>query len=217
MSAESRKQILGRIRGALQQSATRPPLPGAGRVFSPMPAHEWIPRLKRELLALKVEIYQAGDLADARQWVKEFARRHDLRRIMVSSPDAVAVSTSLPQMMLPDGAKGCRHPVAEVDLSITGCDALVARTGSVVLTSCSASGRVLSVLPPVHLVVARVSQVVPDLMEAYQMLEERYRGRWPSMMTFITGPSRTADIEKVLVLGAHGPRKLGVLLLSDEV
>jgi L-lactate dehydrogenase complex protein LldG len=68
-------------------------------------------------------------------------------------------------------------------------------------------------MPPHHLVLARESQVVPDLTAAYARLTEKYATAYPSFISFITGPSRTGDIERILVLGAHGPKKLTILLL----
>ncbi len=94
--------------------------------------------------------------------------------------------------------------------SVTGCDCLVAQTGSIFVSTRSANGRAASVLPAMHLVVARREQIVPDLPAAFALLRQRYGRRWPSALTLITGPSRTADIEKILVMGAHGPKRLGL-------
>ncbi len=105
-----------------------------------------------------------------------------------------------------DGDSGVRN----ADLGITGCDCLVAMTGSIFVSTRSAGGRALSVLPPVHLVVARRDQLVADLPAAFAMLRRRYENRWPSAMSLITGPSRTADIEKIIVMGAHGPKRLAL-------
>ena len=80
------------------------------------------------------------------------------------------------------------------------------------LTGRSAGGRALSVLPPHHVVVATREQIVPDLPAAYALLRQRYATNWPSFISFITGPSRTGDIERILVLGAHGPKRLTVFL-----
>jgi L-lactate dehydrogenase complex protein LldG len=71
----------------------------------------------------------------------------------------------------------------------------------------------LSVLPPHHIVIAQKAQVVADLPAAFELLAQKYEGKYPSFISFITGPSRTGDIERILVLGAHGPKKLTVLLL----
>jgi L-lactate dehydrogenase complex protein LldG len=70
------------------------------------------------------------------------------------------------------------------------------------------------VLPPHHVALARRDQLLPDLHAAYALLRERYADNWPSFMTLITGPSRTGDIERILVLGAHGPKKLTVVLVG---
>ena len=97
------------------------------------------------------------------------------------------------------------------DAGISACDALVAQTGSVLVTSRSAGGRALSVLPPHHVVLARRGQLVRDLTAALQLVKRTYAPDYPSFIGFITGPSRTGDIERILVLGAHGPKKLTVL------
>jgi len=94
------------------------------------------------------------------------------------------------------------------EMGITGCDCLIAQTGSIVVSTKSAGGRALSVLPPIHLVAARRDQIVADLPAAMALLRQRYDGHWPSSLSVITGPSRTADIEKILVMGAHGPKRL---------
>ena len=79
------------------------------------------------------------------------------------------------------------------------------------MTNRSAGGRALSVLPPHHVVVARREQLLRDLPEAFSLLKDRYAPNYPSFISFITGPSRTGDIERILVLGAHGPKKLTIL------
>src|ERR1035437_7735200 len=83
---------------------------------------------------------------------------------------------------------------------ITGCEFLVARTGSVIVSSNSESGRQMNVFPPVHIVLAHVSQLVSYPEDALIAMQEKYGDALPSTITFISGPSRTADIEKTLVL-----------------
>src|SRR4030095_4385037 len=100
------------------------------------------------------------------------------------------------------------------DAGLTECECLTAQTGSVCATTKSSGGRALSVLPPHHVVIARKSQLLPDLTAAYELLAQKYAtSGYPSYMGFITGPSRTGDIERILVLGAHGPKKLTVLIV----
>lgn len=104
----------------------------------------------------------------------------------------------------------------EANVGITTCDALVARTGSIIITNTSEAGRRLSIYPHIHLVVAFTSQLVNDMGDALTLVQERYPTKMPSMISATTGPSRTADIEKTLVLGAHGPREIFVFLIDDQ-
>lgn len=105
--------------------------------------------------------------------------------------------------------------LAEVGLTL--CEALIARNGSVMVSNANAAGRRLSIFPHHHIVIAYTSQLVLDLKDGFKLLKERYGNQLPSMVSNITGPSRTADIEKTLVLGAHGPKELFVFLLEDRV
>lgn len=103
---------------------------------------------------------------------------------------------------------------AEYEVGITVADVLVARTGSILISSKYGGGRRLSVLPPIHMVIAKEEQIVPSLDQALKnhILDKEYG----SYATIITGPSRTSDIEKQLVLGAHGPKRLILILISDR-
>lgn len=99
-----------------------------------------------------------------------------------------------------------------MDAGITGCEFLIARTGSVVVSSASESGRQMNVFPPVHIVLAHVSQLVDFPENALGAIKAKYGDVLPSTISIISGPSRTADIEKTLVLGAHGPKEFIVFL-----
>lgn len=101
------------------------------------------------------------------------------------------------------------------EAGITLCEALIARNGSVLVSNSDSAGRRLSIYPQHHIVVARTNQLVLDLKDAFKQLKAKYNNAIPSMIFAITGPSRTADIEKTLVLGAHGPKELFVLLIDD--
>jgi L-lactate dehydrogenase complex protein LldG len=100
------------------------------------------------------------------------------------------------------------------DVSITSCESLVARTGSIVLSTANQSGRTVSVYAPIHLCIAYTSQLVFDVKDALQAIKEKYGSKIPSLITFATGPSRTADIEKTLVTGVHGPKEVYCFLVE---
>jgi L-lactate dehydrogenase complex protein LldG len=108
----------------------------------------------------------------------------------------------------------CLSPATEV--VITGCEALVADTGSVLVSSAQTLSRQAYVYGPVHVVIASESQIKPTADDAVQSLLTRYEKSLPSFISIITGPSRTADIEKTLILGAHGPKALHVLITRQE-
>ena len=98
---------------------------------------------------------------------------------------------------------------------ITSCECLVARTGSILVCSANSYGRILPFFTPVHIVYATVNQIVYDLKDAFAFIKSKYPNGLPSSMTFITGPSKTADIEGIVVTGAQGPKEL-FLFLADE-
>lgn len=98
-------------------------------------------------------------------------------------------------------------------VGITGCEFLIAHTGSVMVSSVQKGGRQLFVYPPVHIVIARKQQLVDYLAKAYELIFEKYKEKIPSQIALITGASRTADIEKTLVMGAHGPKDLHVFVI----
>jgi L-lactate dehydrogenase complex protein LldG len=238
LNMNERDTILARIREALRVPAARPGVhdatghapagakPGLDGVAPRQPSRDFSPvlpvvgadfeswanafaRASRELrtdfhlLGSEAEVHATlASLRDAEGWQRVATHAGPL-----SQPAAEALG--LPVLRTDGGYD--KLALEPCDAGITECDALVAQTGSVVVTSASAGGRALSVLPPHHVVLARRAQLVADLPAAFRLLQERYGANYPSMISFITGPSRTGDIERILVLGAHGPKKLTVL------
>ena len=182
----SRENILFRVRVALRVEAHRPPPPTDSAIFPAVTNSE--ARFREEFIALRGEF-----IDNIQEFVKAF-------------PKIATDGSEFVQQLVGEGNAGVR----ECDLGVTSCDCLVAQAGSVIVSTLSAGGRALSVLPPVHLVIARREQIVPDLAAALALLRRRYDARWPSALSVITGPSRTGDIEKILVMGAHGPKRLAI-------
>ncbi len=106
--------------------------------------------------------------------------------------------------------------LADCDASVTTCKNLVARTGAIVLTSSQQSGRTVSAYAPVHICVAYINQLVYDTKDALKLLKSS-PGNFPSFVTFAAGPSRTADIEKTLVVGVHGPKEVYLFLIDQKL
>ena len=104
----------------------------------------------------------------------------------------------------------------DLDIGLTLCECLIARTGSVMISSKQASGRRLPIYSNYHIIIAYTSQLVYHVKDALKHIREKYNNQLPSMISTITGPSRTADIEKTLVQGAHGPKEIFVFLIDDN-
>jgi L-lactate dehydrogenase complex protein LldG len=103
------------------------------------------------------------------------------------------------------------------DACITGCEMLVARTGSVLLSSKQHMGRMAPVYFPVHIVFAFANQIVQDIDDGFTALKKKYGNDLPSMINLNTGPSRTADIEKTLVVGVHGPGEVFCFYINADL
>lgn len=185
----ARDTILQRVRMALGVDAHRPPAPTKTPIFPPVVNPE--ARFREEFAALKGEFIENAD--KLRAFLDGFAK--------IATDGSEFVRKTVGE---------ANASVRECDLGVTSCDCLVAQTGSIVVSTLSAGGRALSVLPQTHLVIVRREQIVPDLATAMALLRKRYDRHWPSALSVITGPSRTADIEKILVMGAHGPKRLVV-------
>jgi L-lactate dehydrogenase complex protein LldG len=229
---DQRETVFARIREALRKPAPHRHIGDDGdhpANDSPLPAtdafREWLPLVGPTLedkinlfaqnaAALKADFRQVSSASEAAQQLAALAKENDWKRVATHSHP---IASSLAEKLgLPCVRTDSGYAVADLescDVGITGCDALVAQTGSVMVTAKSTGGRALSVLPPHHVVIAQRSQVVPDLAAALQLARKTYAPNWPSFISFITGPSRTGDIERILVLGAHGPKKLTIFLL----
>ncbi len=107
--------------------------------------------------------------------------------------------------------------IDKVNIAVTTCECLVARTGSIVVSSGQAAGRKIPFYANIHIVVANVSQLVLNTKDTFNLLKEKYNNKMPGMITHISGPSRTADIEQTLVQGVHGPQQLYCFLVDDTL
>lgn len=221
----NREEILSRVREALRTPTVhRPPAveaPAAGYSDWLPPggdSHEERVALFGEVSEkLKTRFARVKDAAAARELVAAIAAEENWRRVATHGEGlARQAAGATGAEVLPVDAGYDAKELETCDAGVTQCDALVAQTGSVLVTSRSAGGRALSVLPPHHVALATAEQLISDLPAAFELLRSRYAGDWPSFVSLITGPSRTGDIERILVLGAHGPKKLTVVLIEEE-
>jgi L-lactate dehydrogenase complex protein LldG len=143
-------------------------------------------------------VTQLQALITTREWTKLYCRETELKNKLSNAGFSTVYAEDL----------------AHCDAAITGCESLIARTGSIVLSSAQQSGRTVSVYAPVHICIAYTRQLVYDISESLQQLREGYGQQFPSMVSLATGPSRTADIEKTLVVGVHGPKEVFCFLVD---
>jgi L-lactate dehydrogenase complex protein LldG len=205
----SKENILKKIRKALSHST---PLPfpqseGSGTVYQPLQQEaeiefaeqftklqgKFIFCINRQELA-----FQLGSLVRKQDWQKVYC----VEEVLIDS-----LSAQIEDRLV-------KKDLAHCDVAITSCEYLVARTGSIVLSTSTASGRSTSVYAPIHICIAYTSQVVYDLKDALQAVKDKYGNNLPSLITFASGPSRTADIEKTLVVGVHGPKEVYLFLVE---
>ena len=208
-STNPKENILKKIRKALSYST---PLPfpqseGNTPVFQPLEQEievefaeqftklqgKFIYCINRQELA-----FQLSSLIKKQDWNKVYCVEDKLIEPVASQLEDRLIKNDLPNC----------------DVSITGCEYLVARTGSIVMSAAQKSGRTTSVYAPIHICIAYTNQLVYDLKEALQGVKEKYGTNIPSLITFATGPSRTADIEKTLVVGVHGPKEVYLFLVE---
>ncbi len=104
----------------------------------------------------------------------------------------------------------------EVDAGVTDVHAALAETGTLICCSDAQHSRCLSLVPPLHVAVVRRSEVLPDMIDYWRSVEAESGGALSSSISFITGPSKTADIEGELITGVHGPEKVEIYLVEDE-
>jgi L-lactate dehydrogenase complex protein LldG len=206
----AKENILKKIRKALSNST---PLPfpqseGSSSVYQPSQQELELEFAERFTGLLGKFVFcvnhkelaiQLSQIAANNKWEKIYCKEEGLRKTLAEN----------------QFTNYSHNDLASCDTAITTCEWLVARTGSIVMSAAQESGRTVSVYAPVHICIAYTSQLVYEVKDALLKAREKYSGNLPSLITFATGPSRTADIEKTLVVGIHGPKEVYVFLVDQ--
>ncbi|MBC8315261.1 MAG: LUD domain-containing protein [Bacteroidetes bacterium] len=207
----SREKILKRIRNALIEK-TDPPFPIIDQELNVHP--ELTDTLDvifaQELVRVAGKFVYSESEDEFLGVLKSFILEKDWPLLYCLDP---IIQKTLKQAGIP--FESIPDKILEARIGITRCEYLIARLGSVMVSSTLNPGRKIIVFPEIHLVVGYTSQLVPELKDAFKLIRKKYAEDWPSMVSLITGPSRTADIEKTLVMGAHGPKEFYVFLIED--
>jgi L-lactate dehydrogenase complex protein LldG len=236
-----RQEMLDRIRKALGrplETGYEPPPdqpgPPLGNVMPPLAPEEWLPKFEAEL----------GKVGGSPHRAASFEALEDtIRKVLESTQASSVVLTRNPiltQLKLEERLPAWGISVAswpktgdaktvEVETSyreacfsaaagISGVDFVLAETGSLVLTSQGEGSQLATLAPPLHIALYRASQLVGSLDDVLQKLLPRFGPASPASgrsVVFVTGPSRTADIEQILVRGVHGPRDVHAILVGE--
>jgi L-lactate dehydrogenase complex protein LldG len=210
MSLAVRENILNKIRQALTKPVT---IPFPERSNSESIYQPSIQELELEFAenftklqgrfsfcANKEElVQQLCELVSTRNWTKVICKENILQQQLIANNFNQLNNTV---------------SLTDCDAAITTCESLVARTGSMVLVNNTESGRTYSVYAPVHICIAYTSQLVYDIADSLTKMKAKYGNSLPSVISLATGPSRTADIEKTLVVGVHGPKEVFCFLVD---
>lgn len=212
----ARDAILGAVRDGLR-GASAPPLPPPAAVPAPLAADERIARFlaMQQKLGGVVEVVPDRRVAVARLGL--LLARHRARVVAASdAPLLAGLREWLPadvELLPPDAP---RERLLQADVGVTCAQWGVAETGTLALSSAAEQHRLASLLPALHLVVLPVRSLLGTLGEVFAAMQGADGAPVARTLTFVTGPSRTADIELTLVVGVHGPKALHVLLVADD-
>ncbi|HKJ26715.1 MAG TPA: lactate utilization protein [Anaerolineales bacterium] len=200
-----REDILKRLR-----SRKRVPRELADRTRS---YQDLVERFRQELESHNGEVWLAADAAEAWEKAIDFMQETGVQVIAAHRTELPQFDTP-PEVRYPDfdwhfaGEAEYREACAQADIGLTGADAALAETGTLVLTSGSDRARITSLLPPTHIVFLPKTKLISDLFA----WKAQRPAEFPANLMFISGPSKTGDIEQALVVGVHGPRRLIVIV-----
>ena len=193
-SAKEREAILARL---------------DARVRGPLPTMEWetVPRFKERCLAMMSTVSEAGSLADVPRSVAAYLKEKNLPTDGACWPEFAGLDWTGAGLKIE--ARPCH---GDDKLGITGAFCALAENGTLMLLSGADTHATTSLLPENHVAIVPESRIVRNMEDAWDLLR-RECGAMPRQVNFVSGPSRTADIEMTLVLGAHGPFRVHVVLV----
>lgn len=204
----ARQNILNRIKKALQTACPSPfSETETGTVFSAIAPSEYLAHFRLQFEAVggffvqvsdqKLAAYKLKELFDTEKWTALACWESELQNWLQTHQIPYRDQTV---------------SLLDTQVGISSCRALLARTGTIVVQADQNKGRGISVVPPIHVVLATKSQLLPDLSDYFETTNFAHT----SMTCLITGASRTADIEKTLVMGAHGPKEIYLIYIDEQ-
>lgn len=212
MSSDRRNRVLNRVRAALGPAA-KPPLPAPvlprPRELETLAAR--VERFTERLESVGGRVRRVASLEEAAEALARIVAEREVRSLVRS--DAARLDplvAALPASVSVGSDPFDREALLAADAGLTGAQGAIAETGTLVLDSRAERHRLASLLPPLHVAVVDAASIVATIGDALA----RFGAPPPPALSFITGPSRTADIELELVVGVHGPKALEVILVD---
>lgn len=211
-----RTQILERIRSALDESGDprEPELPDIARGALEGDHESVIRRFVEEVEAVSGVVHRVADLDAAARELDILVGTTNVSKLVVTRDElARAVSARVLGQHEVVDPESDREQIASSQMGLAGARLAIAEHGTLVLAAEDDRSRFAALLPPHHVAILSERRILGTLAEALAKLGE---GPLPADVTFVSGPSRTADIEQILVIGIHGPTRLDILLVADE-
>lgn len=214
---EAREEVLARVRAgvgkgdfaarrALAEAALAAPVRGPQPQFT----GNLVERFCEKAATLASTVERVSSEADVPQAVARYLLAHGI-------PAQAVVTADIGELPWRDaGIDVAVRAAVDADfVGISGCFCAVAETGTSLLCSGTETPATVSLLPETHIALVRVSRIVGTMEDAFARLRAE-TGDWPRALNFISGPSRTGDIEQTIVLGAHGPCRVHLILVEDN-
>jgi L-lactate dehydrogenase complex protein LldG len=210
--SKSKEKILKKVRSALMKRRATVPEPNfSAEVFNKSSEKDLSIVFAESFIRSKGEFFFCEDLTEFESSINLLVKSRNLENIYAWEKGLESLLLKSKILFKTDDID-----FLNASVGITTCEYLVARTGSLIVSSKPASGRRLGIYPPIHIVIAYTSQIVEDIKDGLAAIKIKYKeAGLPSMIGLVTGPSRTSDIEKTLVMGAHGPKELILFLIDD--
>lgn len=184
----------------------------AARTLGPLPSlgDELVARFRIKAESLASTVDAVADSADAPAAVARYLAAGDLGKRIVIAADIASLDWS------GSGLEGAVRGAEDADrVGVSGCFCAIAETGTLMLLSGPETPATISLLPETHIALVPVSRIVATMEDAFALLRAE-RGALPRAVNFVSGPSRTGDIEQTIVLGAHGPCRVHLILTGQS-
>jgi L-lactate dehydrogenase complex protein LldG len=176
------------------------------------------PEFEKRAKAVSGEVFRVPALAEAREALIRLAESVQAKKaVVVESPlqRAAGITEALRSrgIAVYSGPEEIAAHADTADMGISGVEFGIAETGSVFQDGYAIATRLVTILPPLHVVFLPSANIVPGITEAFEIIAKNFDQGY---LGFITGPSRTADIERVLTIGVHGPGRFAIVAVDEE-